>query len=478
MSAEPARCIALAGPTASGKSAAALAIAQRWPVEIISVDSALVYRGMDIGTAKPSAAERAAVPHHLIDLIEPTEAYSAARFVGDALALIDAVCVSIEIVESRWAEGLQAPALEPVFLASYFAAAALALPMWVRAVARFGLARSWGLSMLLAVAVGYVLSDRLAQPVAQALLVLMSGADGEPPDHPGAAQALAGYWLQGAGRGQLEHALGVRRHATDAVALWRSAGGLSRVPLYLGALLLGSLGLLAWLMAPLWGVQAGPDTSAAHLAGLALVAVLLLLPVSEIVVAVVNRLIGESVRPTYMPRYLLPAGIPVSARVLVAIPALLSSPGTIERLVHRLHLHYLANPEPFAQLALLTDGVDADVQDLPEDGVLLPHSEGLMLGLNAQHPSITGGAPRFLLLHRTRTYSPTQQQWIGWERKRGKLEQLVAALATGGQGAFLDLGELSHLAPQTRYVLTLDSDTQLPPGRLRSLVGVAEHPEN
>ena len=93
---------------------------------------------------------------------------------------------------------------------------------------------------------------------------------------------------------------------------------------------------------------------------------------SEIVVAVVNRLIGESVRPTYMPRYLLPAGIPVSARVLVAIPALLSSTGTIERLVHRLHLHYLANPEPFAQFALLTDGVDADVQDLPEDGGCWP----------------------------------------------------------------------------------------------------------
>ena len=78
-------CIALAGPTASGKSAASLAIAQRWPVEIISVDSALVYRGMDIGTAKPSAAERAAVPHHLIDCIDPTRAYSAAQFVADEL---------------------------------------------------------------------------------------------------------------------------------------------------------------------------------------------------------------------------------------------------------------------------------------------------------------------------------------------------------------------------------------------------------
>jgi len=64
-----------------------LAIAERLPVEIISVDSALVYRGMDIGTAKPSAAEQAAVPHHLIDLIDPTEVYSAAQFVADARRL-------------------------------------------------------------------------------------------------------------------------------------------------------------------------------------------------------------------------------------------------------------------------------------------------------------------------------------------------------------------------------------------------------
>jgi len=80
--------LAIAGPTASGKTALALAAAARWPVEIVSVDSALVYRGMDIGTAKPSAAERAAVPHHLIDLIAPEAAYSAARFVADARALI------------------------------------------------------------------------------------------------------------------------------------------------------------------------------------------------------------------------------------------------------------------------------------------------------------------------------------------------------------------------------------------------------
>ena len=75
------------GPTASGKSAIAMAVARELPVEIISVDSALVYRGMDIGTAKPSLAEREAVPHHLIDIIDPAQSYSAARFAQDARRL-------------------------------------------------------------------------------------------------------------------------------------------------------------------------------------------------------------------------------------------------------------------------------------------------------------------------------------------------------------------------------------------------------
>ena len=80
--------LALAGPTAAGKTAAALAIALQHPVEIISVDSALVYRSMDIGTAKPSADELAAVPHHLINIRDPLQAYSAAEFVADAQRLM------------------------------------------------------------------------------------------------------------------------------------------------------------------------------------------------------------------------------------------------------------------------------------------------------------------------------------------------------------------------------------------------------
>src|SRR5512138_2086235 len=78
----------LMGPTASGKTALAVSLVGHFPLEIISVDSALVYRGMDIGTAKPDAATLARAPHHLIDIIAPTEAYSAAAFRRDALHLM------------------------------------------------------------------------------------------------------------------------------------------------------------------------------------------------------------------------------------------------------------------------------------------------------------------------------------------------------------------------------------------------------
>jgi tRNA A37 N6-isopentenylltransferase MiaA len=87
------RYLALAGPTAAGKTAAALAIARQYPVEIISVDSALVYRGMDIGTAKPTSAELALVPHHLINIRDPLNAYSAAEFVRDAHRLMAEISV-------------------------------------------------------------------------------------------------------------------------------------------------------------------------------------------------------------------------------------------------------------------------------------------------------------------------------------------------------------------------------------------------
>ena len=91
------RCLAITGPTACGKTDLALALADEFPLEIVSMDSAMVYRGMDIGTAKPDPGIRQRVPHHLIDILEPEASYSAGRFAEDATRLIAAIAARDKI---------------------------------------------------------------------------------------------------------------------------------------------------------------------------------------------------------------------------------------------------------------------------------------------------------------------------------------------------------------------------------------------
>ncbi|MDO9285234.1 MAG: glucoamylase family protein, partial [Aquabacterium sp.] len=284
---------------------------------------------------------------------------------------------------------------------------------------------------------------------------------------PAPDRLMASYWLRGAGQAALASALGladgVRRRLLRAV---RHAA----LPLYLGGVVAGTLALVAGLL---------QHQGVALATGLgALTALLMLLPASEAVVAVIHRLISESVRPKHLPRLALAGGIPLEHRVMVVVPAMLTSAAGIARLAHRLHLHALANPEVHAQFALLTDWGDADAAQAPDDDALLAEAVRAVAQLNAGAPADAGAPPRFLLLHRRRQFCATEARWLGWERKRGKLEQLVAALAGEAVHDFIDLGALSHIAPGTAYLLTLDSDTQLPPGSLHDLVGVAAHPHN
>ncbi len=172
-------------------------------------------------------------------------------------------------------------------------------------------------------------------------------------------------------------------------------------------------------------------------------------------------------------------GIPASRRVLVVVPTLLGSSDSIARLAAQLEQHHLANPEDFVQFALLSDLPDADAQHMPQDAALQRTAQQAIEALNRHHPAPGGAAaPRFLLLHRERRWSPTERRWIGWERKRGKIEQLIDALVTGDNDAFVDLGELSRPAAGVRSIVTLDSDTDMPPGRLRELASIAAHPLN
>jgi cyclic beta-1,2-glucan synthetase len=296
--------------------------------------------------------------------------------------------------------------------------------------------------------------------VAQRLLQLMGAT---PAD---ALSGVPGHWLAGAGRPTLLRVLGLREQSALA---WRTSALPLALPAYLAVVLLSTVGLLVWLLESGAPSAVGPGLG---------VALLMALPASEAVIAVIHRLISESAQPCSLPRLALRAGIPAEHRALVAVPALLGSVASVQALLHRLELHHLANPEREVQFALLSDGVDADAERVDGDAALLSCATQGIEALNARHPGLPGAAPRFVLLHRARRFSPSEQAWIGWERKRGKLEQLVAALAQGGPGPFVDLGELSRLAEATRYVVTLDSDTQLPPGSLRALVGVAAHPLN
>ncbi len=311
-------------------------------------------------------------------------------------------------------------------------------------------------------------SARSELSVAQTLLGCMRSAELAEE-----SRQVASYWLLGAGRPVLLQALGLHE-GPGAIA--QSVGRRLACPVYLGSLALGTLGLIAWMVLS----HGGSDAVFGTWTGL-LCAALMLFPASEAIVAIVNRLISESMRPSHLPRLALASGVPIEHRVMVVIPAMLTRRAEILELTHRLELHYLANPEPHAQFALLSDWVDADKARQASDDALLACAREAIGELNRRYPGaapVPGACPRFVLLHRERQFSETEQRWIGWERKRGKLLLLVGALADGSMTAFMDQGHASQVAPGTRYLVTLDSDTVLPPGRLRELVGVAAHPHN
>jgi cyclic beta-1,2-glucan synthetase len=300
--------------------------------------------------------------------------------------------------------------------------------------------------------------------VARTLLTLMC-----TPSGPSDVSSVAAYWLRGPGKPELWQALGLRGRSALG---WQVLVKQAVLPTYIG-ILFATLGLLIWLL-----MRHSTEES---LTMTLLVMALAVFPASEAVVAVVHRLISESVRPTHLPRLALASGIPIEHRVMVVIPGMLTQKASTLELLNRLQLHYLANPEQQAQFALLTDWADADTEQLDSDAACLATARQGIKDLNALYPRTADEASiaqRFVLLHRARLFSPTEQRWIGWERKRGKLEQLVTALAEGTSKVFLDLGDESAIEPHTPYIVTLDSDTELPPGRLRDMVGIAAHPHN
>ena len=288
------------------------------------------------------------------------------------------------------------------------------------------------------------------------------------------ADETAGFHLMGPGRPALLDDL---RHPTTKARSDDARSGWSRqkvrVAVYLAVVLGGSALAVAVAARHLY-LASWPGSGGS----MALALLLLAFPVSEALIALVHRIVAESARVQALPRLDFSTGIPSAHRVLVTIPTLLTSIAGNSKLVRQLELHWLANREEEVQFALLTDWPDASEAETSADQALLDDALRQIDALNARYPPRLDQLPRFLLLHRPRAWSTTENRWIGWERKRGKLEQLLRLLVEDDASGFVQGGASALLARNTPYVVTLDSDTGLPPGSLRNLVSIAAHPLN
>jgi len=177
-----------------------------------------------------------------------------------------------------------------------------------------------------------------------------------------------------------------------------------------------------------------------------------------------------------LPRLDCSAGLPQGLRTLVVVPCMLGSSDGIEALLEALEVRYLGNRDPQVHFGLLTDLRDADTEQRDEDAAMLAQAEAGIRALNIRYP--VSACDHFFLFHRPRLWNVAEHCWMGHERKRGKLTDLNAALRGAGWGSFDRIvGNVSVLS-DVRYVITLDTDTQLPRDAARELVGTMAHPLN
>ncbi|MGZ3853480.1 MAG: glucoamylase family protein, partial [Flavisolibacter sp.] len=209
---------------------------------------------------------------------------------------------------------------------------------------------------------------------------------------------------------------------------------------------------------------------------LVLVAFLAFLGCLQLAVSLVNWLSTVWVQPQLLPRMDYSKGIPTEYRSLVVIPTMLSNLAYIEELIEGLEIRYLANREANVHYGLLTDFTDAKVATLPEDEQLVALVTRRIEELNEKYP--TPQKDTFCLFHRPRTWNPIENRWMGYERKRGKLSALNAYLRKRERNDFSVVVGDEETLTNVKYVITLDSDTQLPRESVWKFVATMAHPLN
>jgi cyclic beta-1,2-glucan synthetase len=311
--------------------------------------------------------------------------------------------------------------------------------------------------------------EELAAPTGEAqLLLALKSVERARQVHvrtPDARAAHVGYHLIGGGRRGFERSIAWRPKIKLRISrfFFRCA-----TPGYLGTIAAGTAVLVSLAVGYAWlyGWR-GP--------GLVFVAMLATVPGSELTIQVLQRLISYLIPPRRLPRLEL-ASVPHSARTMVIVPTLLDSVDRVADLIDHLEVQALGNLDPHIHFALLTDFLDAPAETLPHDQDILDAAREGIRALNAKHAA--DGTARFFLFHRFRQWNPREGLWMGWERKRGKIEEFNRLLRGATDTSFaVTVGDLDVL-PDVRYCITLDSDTRLPRGVARELIGIISHPLN
>ena len=236
------------------------------------------------------------------------------------------------------------------------------------------------------------------------------------------------------------------------------------VPLYIGGVVGLTVCFAALSLATAW------DLGVRHLSILAVLGALVLFPLSELSIQIVNALVISLLPPSRLPKMDFENRIPPEHATLVVVPMMLNSLDVVRRELEKLEVRFLANPEPNLFFSLFSDFTDSVDPSGPADADILKAIREGIADLNSRYPG-----DRFLLFHRRRVWSESEQLWIGRERKRGKLEELNAFLCGQGNEEIRNIGRLPL---PIRHVITLDADTQLPAGAARRMVETIAHPLN
>jgi len=297
-----------------------------------------------------------------------------------------------------------------------------------------------------------------------------AGAESHAREQPERERHMdPGYYLISQGRRAFERELGYRVSWKGRLLRWYVRAS---APGYLGSLAVGTAMVLA---VPLWyAAEIGVTV-----AGLVCLGLIALVPASDLAMALINRMVMAILGPRSLPRMALRDGIPKELRTIVVVPTLLTSQEAIDEQVERLEVHYLANSDDDLRFALLSDWRDASSESIPGDAELLARAVEGIAHLNKRYGPADGGGARFILFHRRRVWNESEQVWMGWERKRGKLYELNQWLRGSTSTTFISVGGRPPEAiPSVRFVITLDADTRLPRGAAHRLIGTMAHPLN